>query len=183
MTHLTVFEGSVPQLSSSDPIEIAKHLDEIDVLFERWEANQALGAIGSEADTIRVYQDSIDRLVNRYEFQSFDVVSLNQSHPDRESLRSKFLNEHTHSEFEVRFFVEGRGLFYLHPDERVFAILCEKGDLISVPPNVKHWFDMGDSPNFTCIRLFTDPAGWIAEFTGDAISDEYPKLERYLELC
>lgn len=183
MTHLTVFEGSVPQLSSSDPIEIAKQLDGINVLFERWEANQTLGAPGSEADTIRAYQNSIDRLVNRYEFQSFDVISLNQSHPDRASLRSKFLNEHTHSEFEVRFFVEGRGLFYLHPDERVFAILCEKGDLISVPPNVKHWFDMGDSPNFTCIRLFTDPAGWIAEFTGDAISDEYPKLERYLELC
>ncbi len=183
MTHLTIFEGSVPQLSSSDPIEIAKQLDGINVLFERWEANQTLGAPGSEADTIRAYQNSIDRLVNRYEFQSFDVISLNQSHPDRASLRSKFLNEHTHSEFEVRFFVEGRGLFYLHPDERVFAILCEKGDLISVPPNVKHWFDMGDSPNFTCIRLFTDPAGWIAEFTGDAISDEYPKLERYLELC
>ena len=183
MTHLTIFGGSAPQFSSSDPIEIANQLDGIDVLFERWEASVDIksNALGSHA--IEAYQSSIDRLVNRYEFQSYDVISLDKSHPDKEALRSKFLNEHTHSEFEVRFFVEGRGLFYLHPDERVFAILCEKGDLISVPPNVKHWFDMGASPDFTCIRLFTDPAGWIAEFTGDTISEEYPKLERYLELC
>jgi 1,2-dihydroxy-3-keto-5-methylthiopentene dioxygenase len=35
---------------------------------------------------------------------------------------------------------------------------------------------MGSEPNFTAIRIFDNPEGWIAQFTGDAIADEYPRL-------
>ena len=41
-------------------------------------------------------------------------------------MRQKFLNEHTHADFEVRFFVDGSGLFYLHVGDRVYLVLCEK---------------------------------------------------------
>ena len=67
-------------------------------------------------------------------------------------------------------------MFVLHADDRVYAVLCEKDDLISVPAGVRHWFDMGSAPAFTCIRLFNDPAGWVAEFTGDAIAGKFPVL-------
>jgi 1,2-dihydroxy-3-keto-5-methylthiopentene dioxygenase len=108
-------------------------------------------------------------------FQSVDVISLTPEHPDKDVLRQKFLNEHTHSDDEVRFFVEGEGLFYLHFDSAVYGVLCEKGDLISVPANTKHWFDMGPMPCFKCIRLFTSPDGWVANATGDDIADSYPR--------
>jgi len=72
----------------------------------------------------------------------------------------EILAEHTHSDFEVRFFVDGNGLFYLHVADRVYAILCEKGDLISVPEHSTHWFDMGAKPDFKCIRFFVIPDGW-----------------------
>jgi len=55
--------------------------------------------------------------------------------------------------------------------------LCEKDDLISVPANTKHWFDMGPNPVFTAIRLFNNPEGWVARFTGDAIAEEFPLLD------
>jgi 1,2-dihydroxy-3-keto-5-methylthiopentene dioxygenase len=84
-----------------------------------------------------------------------------------------------HSDFEVRFFVEGQGLFYVHLEEKVYAILCEQGDLISVPANVTHWFDMGAEPDFKCIRLFTTEEGWVAQFTGSKISENFPTLEQY----
>jgi 1,2-dihydroxy-3-keto-5-methylthiopentene dioxygenase len=119
-------------------------------------------------------------LIDRYEFRSSDVVSLRPDHPQKTDLRAKFLSEHTHDEFEVRFFVEGRGLFYLHPDERVIITLCEQGDLISVPAGMKHWFDMGELPDFKCIRLFTNPDGWIAAYTGDPIAERFPRFEQYL---
>ena len=54
--------------------------------------------------------------------------------------------------------------------------VCEKGDSISCPL-IRHWFDMGPAPDFKCIRLFTDEAGWVAQFTGDAIASRYQDLE------
>jgi len=59
----------------------------------------------------------------------------------------------------------------------VHGVLCSKGDLISVPANVRHWFDMGPNPNFKAIRLFITPDGWVANFTGDKIADSFPRLE------
>jgi 1,2-dihydroxy-3-keto-5-methylthiopentene dioxygenase len=79
----------------------------------------------------------------------------------------------------VRFFVHGDGLFYLHVEDKVYAIKCEKGDLISVPENTTHWFDMGASPDFKCIRFFVIPDGWVGEFTGNNIASRHVSYEEY----
>jgi 1,2-dihydroxy-3-keto-5-methylthiopentene dioxygenase len=106
-----------------------------------------------------------------------DAIRLTPEHPDREALRRKFLAEHTHSEDEVRFFVEGRGLFCLHIGEEVLQVLCEQNDFLRVPAGTRHWFDMGGAPRFTAIRFFDNPEGWVAQFTGDGIADHYPLLD------
>jgi 1,2-dihydroxy-3-keto-5-methylthiopentene dioxygenase len=100
---------------------------------------------------------------------------MKPDHPEKAAMRTKFLSEHTHSEDEVRFFVEGSGLFSLHIGGSVYLVTCERGDLLSVPAGTRHWFDMGDSPRFAAIRLFLDPSGWVAKYTGDAIADRFPK--------
>jgi 1,2-dihydroxy-3-keto-5-methylthiopentene dioxygenase len=105
------------------------------------------------------------------------VVSLRPDHPERAVLRHKFLAEHTHADFEVRFFVGGRGLFYLHVGGKVYLVLCEQGDLISVPANTTHWFDMGEYPDFKCIRFFTTPDGWEGNFTGSDIATRFPSFD------
>lgn len=113
-------------------------------------------------------------------FHSVDVISVSPDHPDRKALRDKFLSEHVHTEFEVRFFVDGRGLFFLHIDDWVYAVLCEKGDLISVPSGVRHWFDLGEHPDVKAIRLFSEQSGWVAHYTNDDIAQRFPLLERFL---
>ena len=80
----------------------------------------------------------------------------------------------------MRFFIDGRGLFFLHTNAKVYAVLCEQGDLISVPANTTHWFDMGENPYFKCIRLFTNEDGWIAEFTGSDIAKSFPTFDQYV---
>ena len=95
-------------------------------------------------------------------------------HPERDAMRQKFLSEHKHGDDEVRFFVEGAGAFYLRDDARVLKVVCEQGDLLSVPKHTRHWFDMGPRPLFAAIRLFTTPDGWVAEFTGDKIAGTIP---------
>jgi 1,2-dihydroxy-3-keto-5-methylthiopentene dioxygenase len=94
-------------------------------------------------------------------------------------LRAKFLSEHTHSEDEVRFFVRGQGLFSMHIENNIYSIMCCGGDLISVPANTPHWFDMGEEPNFTCIRMFNNQAGWVAKYTGSDIANNYPNFHQF----
>ena len=86
---------------------------------------------------------------------------MRENTPQAAQLRDKYLVEHTHTEDEVRFFVEGSGTFYIHLDDIIYCLVCEKGDLVSVPANVPHWYDMGEKPNFTAIRLFNHPDGWV----------------------
>ena len=76
--------------------------------------------------------------------------------------------------------MEGEGIFYLRTGGKLYMTLCSRGDLISVPAGVKHWFDMGPEPDFTCIRFFQTPEGWVAEFTGDDIAEKFPKFEKHL---
>jgi len=57
-------------------------------------------------------------------------------------------------------------------------VLCEPGDLISVPAHTTHWFDMGARPDFKCIRFFTTPDGWVGRFTGSDIATRFPDFDR-----
>ncbi len=182
MSLLTIHPDHRPEQAEviRDPEQIAEKLWEIGVLFERWSAEHEFSPEADQETVIAAYRTSIDRLIDRYEFHSVDVVSLRPDHPQKAELRSKFLSEHTHGEFEVRFFVEGKGIFYLHPDDRVYIMLCEQGDLISIPAGIRHWFDMGENPNFKCIRLFSTPDGWVASFTGETIADQFPNFDQFL---
>jgi 1,2-dihydroxy-3-keto-5-methylthiopentene dioxygenase len=180
MTRLRIFaadDGATAMLDSSDPTEIAAALKPIGVRYENWPLRDV--TTGADPDRIlAAYAPEIDRLKVENGYQSVDIISLAPDHPDRATLRGKFLSEHRHSEDEVRFFVAGEGLFTLHADDdRVYAVLCTAGDLISVPAGMRHWFDMGPSPSFTAIRLFENPDGWIAKFTGDTIADRFPRHE------
>lgn len=182
MSLLTIHPENRPENAEviREPETIATKLWEIGVLFERWTADQELSPDADQESIIAAYRPSIDRLIDRYEFRSVDVISVRPDHPQKAELRTKFLSEHTHDDFEVRFFVDGKGLFYLHPNDKVYVLLCEQGDLLSVPAHVKHWFDMGENPNLKAIRLFTSPEGWVARFTGANIADTFPKLEQFL---
>lgn len=181
MTQLRIYPENQPsEWQSFDAVdEISRRLESIGVLFERWPCEVPLKKEAGSEEILKAYEPSVARLSRQYGFRSKDVIRVKSDHPEREALRQKFLKEHTHDDFEVRFFVEGRGLFFLHPDERVFAVLCEKGDLISVPSDVKHWFDMGENPDLTCIRLFTTPEGWVATYTEATIADRFPKFSEF----
>ena len=180
MSELRIYAEDDPQQAESRLTgfeEIRDALSSIGVDFERWEASKQLDADASQDEVIDAYRESVDRLMKRFDFQSVDVISLTADHPQKEAMRDKFLHEHTHDDFESRFFVEGRGLFNLRKDGKVYAVLCERGDLLNVPAGTTHWFDLGPSPNLKAIRLFTTAEGWVATFTGNDIADRFPRLE------
>jgi len=179
MSQLRIFaetDGSVPTKVVTRHADIARELGSVGVRFERWDASKPVVPGASQDEVIAAYYSDIERLKSEKGYQAVDVISLTPDHPDRAALRQKFLNEHTHSEDEVRFFVAGRGLFTLHIGQNIYEVLCESGDLIGVPDNTRHWFDMSEQPYFVAIRLFTNKEGWVANFTGDEIAQRFPRL-------
>ena len=180
MSRLRIFNAEQPQNPSSvheDHTGIARELAKVGVRFEQWEASQPVVPGASQEQVIAAYRHDIDRLMSEEGYQSVDVISLTPDHPDRATLRQKFLSEHTHSEDEVRFFVAGAGQFTLHIQDKVYDVLCEQGDLIGVPDGTRHWFDMSDAPYFVAIRLFTNKEGWVANFTGSDIAEQFPRMK------
>jgi len=179
MSQLTIYAEQTPEQvleTSQEFTTIAAKLKVIGVEFSRWQASVPIGIHDTQAQILDAYAPSITALKQAGGYTTADVVSLHPQHPDRASLRAKFLSEHTHSDDEVRFFVRGRGLFCISANELVFAVMCEQGDLITVPAGLTHWFDMGSAPEFTCIRLFTRPEGWVATFTGRDIAAHIPAM-------
>jgi 1,2-dihydroxy-3-keto-5-methylthiopentene dioxygenase len=182
MTTLTITpaDGSGRTETLTDRSAIEERLRSIGVEFEHWQADRELADDADQETVLAAYRYQISALNARYGFRSIDVVSVTPDHPDAAALREKFLAEHTHADFEVRFFVDGSGLFYLHVGDSVYLVLCERGDLLSVPANTTHWFDMGTRPFFKCIRFFTTPEGWVGDFTGSDIASRFPDFDTYV---
>ena len=180
MTTLSIFNQNQPEQPQSvteDASEIRRLLADKGIRFEQWQTRELPDDASPEA-ILDTYREEVAALKQECGFQVADVVSLNPDNPQKDAFRQKFLDEHVHSEDEVRFFVRGQGLFYLHFGEQVYAVLCQKNDLISVPDGTRHWFDMGPEPRFTCIRLFSNPDGWVADFTGEDIARRLPRYEQ-----
>ena len=190
MTLLAIYDHSntlaggqiapLPQLFTGDAELIASELGQRGIGFERWPARASLAPDADQAAILAAYAPEIARVQQGGGYATVDAIRLNPEHPDRVALRQKFLAEHTHSEDEVRFFVEGCGLFCLHIDEAVLQVLCESGDWIAVPAGTKHWFDMGPEPGFCALRFFHNSEGWVAQFSGDPIAAGYPLLDQLL---
>ncbi len=184
MSRLRIFDENQPQtarLTLGEHAAIAAELSKIGVRFEQWEASKPIAPGATQDEVIAAYRNDIDQLMSKAGYQAVDVISLAPDHPERATLRRKFLSEHTHSEDEVRFFVAGSGQFTLHVDGKVYDILCAQGDLIGVPGGTRHWFDMSESPYFVAIRLFTNQEGWVANFTGDDIASRFPRMVRSVQ--
>jgi len=180
MSRLRLFlenEPSTPVLVATTHDAIAAQLAEIGVRFEQWQAAAPLAPGATPDQVMAAYRADIDKIVAEKGFRTVDVVSIHPEHPEREMMRKKFLDEHFHKEDEVRFFVDGSGLFTLHVGDKVYEILCESGDLIGVPDSTKHWFDMGPLPHFIAIRFFTEPDGWVGHFTGTDWAQKFPRFE------
>ncbi|OLF52491.1 1,2-dihydroxy-3-keto-5-methylthiopentene dioxygenase [Pseudomonas chlororaphis] len=180
MSSLSVYHLSSPDL----PNKVLTHFDDIaatlaeqGVRFERWQAATRIVPGASQEEVLAAYQEQIDRLMTERGYLSADVISVDEHHPQKAELRGRFLDEHRQAEDELRLFVAGRGLLNLHIDDYVYAVFCEKHDLILLPAGTAHWFDIGENPYLLAIRLFKNAHGWAAEFTGSDLASQFPRLD------
>ncbi len=177
MSRLTVYDDATPDtplLRTEEPDEIAETLSAIGVRFERWDSPVVLSPTDSAETILAAYRPYLDTLMGTSGAGSADVLKLTADNPQGAALRQKFLSEHTHTEDEIRFFVHGSGNFIMHVEGRIYDAHCAEGDLISVPANTRHWFDAGEKPFFTALRVFTDTSGWVPHYTGETVHELFP---------
>lgn len=177
MTTLTIFTDTDPinpLQETSDFDVIQQTLSAIGIPMTRWEADVVLAADASPEVVLSAYAPAVAALNAKYGFETVDVVAMYPDHPQAAEARQKFLAEHVHHDFEIRFFVDGAGAFYIRKNGHVYRVVCTAGDLIELPAHTTHWFDMGPSPMFKAIRFFTKAEGWVGHFTGDAIASQFP---------
>lgn len=160
-----------------DFTQIQSFLAQRGIELERWQADQTLAPDADQDAVLAAYRSFLEPYMARKGYRVADVIRIKPDMPNLDAARQKFLKEHRHSEDEVRFFVEGKGYFWfnLENNDPIFAVLCEPGDLISVPARTAHWFDMGANPDVTAIRMFIDPSGWVPQYTESGIEARYNK--------
>jgi len=167
----------LPLLVSNDPAIIRSELDRRGIRFDQWPTPLHLSPGADDAEILAAYGTAITRVQQESGCRIVDTMRITPEHPEREARRKQFLAEHRHDNDEVRFFVEGQGLFCFHIDQEVLLTLCEHGDLISIPAGTRHWFDMGPRPAFCVLRFFRDNEGWVPHYTGDPIAARFPGLD------
>lgn len=162
-----------------DPKEIKTFFNERGIFFDQWTCDVVFDDTATQEEILQAYDKDLTPFMKNGGYKTADVISINKLTANYEAIRAKFLAEHTHSEDEIRFFVDGQGLFWFHLDEEaVFNLLCQKGDLISIPAGTKHWFDAGEkNPFVKAIRIFIDMTGWVPEYTGTEIEKKYANFK------
>ncbi|MDA3643129.1 cupin [Saccharopolyspora indica] len=188
MTLLTVWPDTDPatvELRTEEPGEIAAALKPFGVRFERWELKE-LPAGASSEQVLEAYRAEVDRVIDAEGYIKVDAAVMAPRDDDPQwaeqarAAREKFLSEHTHDDDEDRFFARGAGVFYLHLEDKVYGVLCEAGDLLSVPANTTHWFDMGVRPDFVAIRFFHDEDGWVGDFCDTDTAERFPSFDELM---
>ncbi|NMP21357.1 cupin domain-containing protein [Sulfobacillus harzensis] len=123
----------------------------------------------SEAEQQQVldaFKSHLSRLAEQFGYISHDLIVLNpESTPNLEELLTNFERVHCHTEDEVRFIVDGEGVFTLTRNGDTFSVTVTPGDLISVPAGTEHYFTLTDRRNVKAIRLFQTKEGWIAIYS------------------
>ncbi len=161
----------------NDPQEIREYLESQGIVFEQWDVAGRIGEGASSEEILAAYQPEIDRLKAEYGFVTADVIDVTPETPGLDEMLNKFNKEHLHTEDEVRFTVEGSGVFHINPENGpVFSVTVESGDLISVPKGTHHWFNLCTEKRIRCIRLFEDPAGWAPHYMDQPVHQQYSPL-------
>lgn len=172
---------SIPDeaIQIQDPLQIKNYLAQYDVFFDQWTCDVQFNDDASQEEILAAYAKDLKPFMENGGYQSADVISIHALTPNYDQIRAKFLAEHTHDEDEIRFFVDGQGLFWFHlQDAPIFNVLCQRGDLISVPTGTKHWFDAGATAPFVkAIRIFTDMTGWTPHYTQSGVETKYENFK------
>ncbi len=155
-------------------------LASLSIRVDRWppgDAPELVALLGrpslgdAEKDRVLGHLDPMfERLKAESGYQARDLIVLHPDLPGLDELLAKFDRCHTHDDDEVRYIVDGEGVFgFVLPDGRQAHLMVEAGEYINVPAGTEHWFYLTAPRRIKAVRYFTSTEGWAPNYTGTAI--------------
>ena len=166
---MAVVKIPADNITLTDTQDVATFLAVRGIECERWTPSRELSADAPADAVLDAYSHQIEVLKQRGGYVTADVIDVNPDTPNLDAMLAKFNKEHWHDEDEVRFIIEGRGLFHINAGDSVFVLEVGRGDLIRVPRGTHHWFDLCADRRIRAIRLFQNPAGWTPHYTESGV--------------
>ncbi|MBU2831387.1 MULTISPECIES: cupin domain-containing protein [Acidithiobacillus] len=114
--------------------------------------------------------DVFQRLQREKGYQERDLVVLYPEHPQLPELNARFHRMHTHDDEEVRYIVDGEGVFgFVLEDGAQVELTVQAGDYVHIPADVEHWFRLNDAQRIKAVRYFSARGGWTPHYTDRAL--------------
>lgn len=114
------------------------------------------------------FQPTLDRLKAERGYVEQDIVELKPDTPGLGEICAKFADEHLHTDDEVRYVLEGEGIFDIRSaDDHWMRVTVEPGDLLVVPSGKHHRFLLTQRKHIRCVRLFKDSSGWVPHYRAE----------------
>lgn len=98
-------------------------------------------------------------------YHSRDLIVLHPETPNLDGMLAKFSPPHAHAEDEVRFILDGEGVFgFIAPDGQQVELTIQPEEYINVPANAPHWFHLTPQRRIKAVRYFCGTEGWVPEY-------------------
>lgn len=103
-------------------------------------------------------------------YQSRDLIALHPGITNLDEMLAKFDRIHTHADDEVRYIVDGEGIFgFVRPDGSQIELTVQPEEYINVPAGTEHWFYLTPARRVKAVRYFINTEGWVPQYTGKEI--------------
>jgi 1,2-dihydroxy-3-keto-5-methylthiopentene dioxygenase len=164
--------------------EIRAALTSLQIELAHWPVNEVTSHNSAAADLLgqdsltaeqkeqllQFFDGRFEQQKQRFGYESRDLVVLHKSVPGLDDMLKKFDRTHRHTDDEVRYIVDGAGIFgFVLPTGEQMLLTVEAGEYIRVPAETEHWFILDQSRRVKAIRYFTNMEGWVANYTDTPI--------------
>ena len=161
----------------TDLMEIGQHLAVLNIQLKQWPVGgdavtqTLLAQPNLQDDEKEQVLRALDHYFERLEaFHARDMIVLNPKTPNLEGMLAKFSRPHTHADDEVRYIVDGEGVFgFVCPDGTQMELTIQPCEYINVPAGTEHWFYLTPQRRIKAVRYFVDTLGWTPEYTNTEI--------------
>lgn len=120
----------------------------------------------AEKESVLAALDSyFEQLKQTSGYQSRDLIVLHPKIPNLDEMLTKFDRIHTHADDEVRYIVDGEGIFgFVRPDGSQVELTVQPEEYINVPAGTEHWFYLTPARRVKAVRYFIDTEGWVPQY-------------------
>lgn len=159
----------------NDTSQIKDFLNKKGLSYDRFATPESLHSLLKQKGLDDAEKESVlsglqyrfEELKEKYHYQARDLVVLHDEVPGISDMLAKFDKLHYHTDEEVRYIIDGSGVFGFIIDGEKFEVHVATGDFISIPQNTNHWFTLDANKRIKAVRYFKDNSGWVPVYVDE----------------